>query len=333
MVKPDISVILPVYNVEQCLRKCLDSVIKQIFQDIEIICINDGSTDTSPAILEEYMDFDRRIRVIHQPNLSLGAARNHGMEVAVGEYLIFWDSDDYFESDALSALYDLAKEQKADLCICDAFAFDDASGCELNIKYLRPPYPKPGPFQMKDCDGRIFQITTTNCWNRLVRRNFMIENQILFPVGNITEDISAGMLQLALAQRISICEKKLIHYRANRKGSLMSTYGDYPERTIAGCEETYQQFLRRGLLNDDRVFRSFMDKIITLYFLTLKRFKDFDQFSCYYEKMFHSERSLLNNWDDNWEETLYSIKYMEARNSTPEEFLFGQFRHKTADAN
>ena len=114
---PKVSVIIPVYNVEKYLRECLDSVINQTLKDIEIICIDDGSTDSSLSILKEYAKKDKRIKIIKQKNLGAGAARNKGIKIAKGEFVIFLDSDDYYPTnDILKILYTNAKKHKVLIC-------------------------------------------------------------------------------------------------------------------------------------------------------------------------------------------------------------------------
>lgn len=112
--EPQVSVIIPVYNVAQYLRQCLDSVTGQTLSDIEIICVNDGSTDGSPAILEEYREKDGRIVVINRENGGVSAARNCGMEHARGKYVYFLDSDDYLDPEALGKTVRLAEDNEAD---------------------------------------------------------------------------------------------------------------------------------------------------------------------------------------------------------------------------
>ena len=116
---PLVSVIIPVYNVEEYLRQCLDSVREQTLSDIEIICVNDSSTDGSLSILEEYAKKDPRIQVVTQPNGGAGAARNKGLSMAAGKYLSFLDSDDFFEPDMLELAYKKAEEDKADFVVFD----------------------------------------------------------------------------------------------------------------------------------------------------------------------------------------------------------------------
>ena len=110
-----VSVIIPVYNVEPYLKQCMDSVVGQTLKDIEIICVDDGSTDNSLDILREYAAEDSRIQIIEQKNAGAGAARNNGMRYATGKYLSFLDSDDFFEPRMLEKAYDLAEKDQADL--------------------------------------------------------------------------------------------------------------------------------------------------------------------------------------------------------------------------
>ena len=115
-----VSVIVAVYNGEEYLEQCMDSICGQTLQDIEIICVDDGSTDSSCDILERYREKDERVQVYHQKNLYAGIARNTGKSHAQGEYLVFWDCDDFFEPEALEKMYEKAKEQDADICVCGA---------------------------------------------------------------------------------------------------------------------------------------------------------------------------------------------------------------------
>ena len=112
---PKVSVIIPVYNAEKYLRQCLDSVVNQTLQEIEIICVDDGSTDGSLAILREYEAADSRVKVLTQKNQYAGVARNNGMAAATGEYYAFMDADDYYSENALASMYNIAAEHELDV--------------------------------------------------------------------------------------------------------------------------------------------------------------------------------------------------------------------------
>ena len=119
MNKPLISVVVPVYNVEQYLKKCLDSIIKQKYNNLEIIIVNDGSTDNSQKICQEYVKKDKRIKLITQKNQGLSAARNTGIDNAHGKYISFVDSDDYLDLEFINELYNTIIENKSDISACD----------------------------------------------------------------------------------------------------------------------------------------------------------------------------------------------------------------------
>ena len=121
---PAVSVIIPVYNAAEFLKDGLNSLLKQTLREIEIICVDDGSTDGSLVILKEFEKADARIRVIHQENQGAGAARNNGMDVARGKYLAFLDADDFFEKNMLKAAYDRAEETEAEVCVFNADLYD-----------------------------------------------------------------------------------------------------------------------------------------------------------------------------------------------------------------
>jgi glycosyltransferase involved in cell wall biosynthesis len=116
--EPSISIIIPVYNLEQYIKRCLDSILTQTFQDFEVIIVNDGSTDNSGSICDEYAQRDNRVRVIHMENGGLSAARNEGIKIAKGEFLGFVDSDDYIEKDMYKVLYTLCHDTNSDISIC-----------------------------------------------------------------------------------------------------------------------------------------------------------------------------------------------------------------------
>lgn len=123
-----ISVIIPVYNVEKYLEQCLDSVINQNLQDIEIICVDDGSTDNSPSILEKFSSKDNRIKIFSKENGGQASARNLGIKKAKGKYIAFVDSDDFIKEDMFVKLYDVAENNNLDIAMCKIALYDDNTG-------------------------------------------------------------------------------------------------------------------------------------------------------------------------------------------------------------
>ena len=175
---PQVSVVIPVYNIEAHLRQCLDSVAGQTLSDLEVVCVDDGSTDASPAILEEYAQKDPRFQVIRQANAGPGAARNRGMERSSGRYLIFLDSDDWFEPDFLERMTARAEETGADVTICRADEFDTHSGQVYDGSWMLKTQLLPGAvFSPREAAGAVFQFTYGWPWDKLYRRDYILKEK------------------------------------------------------------------------------------------------------------------------------------------------------------
>ena len=134
---PKVSVIVPVYNAEKYLQECVDSILRQTLADLELILVDDGSTDSSPAICDRYAEQDARVKVIRQANAGLSAARNRGIEVAAGEWVAFVDSDDFVDKNMFEQMYLYAKNNKYDIVVCDTInVYNDKQSYRIsNLKY------------------------------------------------------------------------------------------------------------------------------------------------------------------------------------------------------
>lgn len=223
--KPKVSVILPVYNVEQYLRQCMDSIVGQTLQEIEIICVDDGSTDTSLDILKEYEQRDERVRVICQQNAGAGAARNNGLSVAKGEYLSFLDSDDFFELDMLEKTYQKAKENKAQILVFRSDQYREDLDKFVNVTWtLRekelPPYR---PMNHRTFTDNVFKIFVGWAWDKLFEREFVLEYGLKFQEQRTSNDLLFVFSALVLAKRIEIVDEPLAHQRRNNPNSLSNT--------------------------------------------------------------------------------------------------------------
>ena len=224
-----VSVIMPVYNGGSYLRQCLDSVRAQTLKDIEIICVDDLSTDSSWTILKEYRAADDRFQLIrHQENQGVSAARNDGLTVARGEHIIFWDCDDFFEPNALELLYQRAQETNADICVCGADRyFQDKGKCYPIPSYLDAKLvPKDSEtFNRITNPKHILNFTTVCLWNKLFRRAFLEERHLTMPPFRFGEDCYFSITALCLADRIAIVKDTLVHYRFNNSSSLVGQVG------------------------------------------------------------------------------------------------------------
>lgn len=177
-----ISVVVPVYNAEHQIRCLLDSLLLQTWSNFEVLLINDGSTDESGVICEEYADKDHRFKVIHKQNEGVSAARQTGIEAASGVYVIHADADDWIESDMLQDLYAKAVSTNADVVFCDYYV--ESNG---NSVYRKQEPPSFSPEMVLRA---MFQRLHGSCWNKLVRRLCYSQYGCHFPKGiNYCEDL------------------------------------------------------------------------------------------------------------------------------------------------
>ncbi len=222
---PKVSVIIPVYNAEAYLTQCITSIQTQTLKNIEIICVDDGSTDTSPQILEHLQRQDDRIRILTQANASAGAARNNGLRHARGEFLSFLDADDFFEPDMLEKAVASAETYSSDFVVfqsdqylMNTEAFHHANWV-LRLKDI-PPYM---PFSYRQLTGNVFKTFTGWAWDKLYRRSFVLENNLWFQEQRTSNDLLFVFSALILAKRISIVTKILAHQRRGGLESLSVT--------------------------------------------------------------------------------------------------------------
>jgi len=243
-----VSVIIPVYNVEKYLRQCLDSVINQTLKDIEIICVNDGSTDNSLKILEEYASKDNRIKVLNQKNSGAGAARNLGMGIAKGVYLSFIDADDFIDPKMYEILYNKIEQTKTDIVICN-FQYVDKDGQifhnkELELEYNR--FEKCGEFS---CETHPFEVLNRfqhAPWNKLFRADFIKENKIKFHELKRANDLFFVRCAMVTARRICCTNDKLIFYRLSDT-SLQGTNYNNPYCIIETLCALKEFMVQKGL--------------------------------------------------------------------------------------
>ena len=215
------SIIIPIYNVEKYLNLCLDSVLAQEFADYEIILVDDGSTDNSPAICDEYAEKNTKIRVIHKTNGGLSDARNFGIKEAQGDYLMFLDSDDFWNGrNVLSELHNIIVERNPDIIIHELSSFYDLG------KIV------PRKFKNKDIQNFSFDFKrdlkklvdndvyyATAC-NKIIRTSIVKKNEIEFPKGKVHEDVAWCANIIPYIRSYALYSNPFYYYRKERQGSL-----------------------------------------------------------------------------------------------------------------
>lgn len=215
---PKISVIVPVYKAENYLHRCVDSLLAQTFQDFEILLIDDGSPDRSDEICDEYARKDKRVRVFHKENGGVSSARQCGMDNAVGEYTIHADPDDWVEPNMVEELYKKAKEEDADMVICDYY--EERKGKTLYIKQ------KPSSLAHETVLCELFQQLHGSCCNKLVKRACYSKFGVKFPVElSCCEDLFVNVCLASEKIRIRYLNKAFYHYDQNiNQNSIIHSY-------------------------------------------------------------------------------------------------------------
>lgn len=217
-----VSVIIPVYNVEKYLRECLDSVVNQTLKDIEIICVDDGSTDGSAAILAEYAANDSRVKVLTQSNSGAGAARNRGLDAATGEYLFFFDPDDYAATTMLEKLVGRADATNADVVLAGRWTLDDATGRISEFVWPFPRLTALGDTFPPEAAKTLVTDVGTAPWNKLFRRSFIVDVKIRFQEVRRANDVAFVCTALYAASRLAVASVSEYVFRRGRAGSLQS---------------------------------------------------------------------------------------------------------------
>lgn len=202
---PLVSVIVPVFNCEKQLTRCLDSLLGQSLENIEIILVDDGSTDTSPSICDRYADRDARIIVTHQENTGVSAARNQGIRLARGNYIMFVDSDDYVEQDFCRLPYELAERTHAELVV---FRFDILR--DGNVVVIGGPAERYSGLKSSDDALRLFEFADVYVWNKLYRADLF--RKVSFPNVRRYEEHGVTHRLIHVAEQVCFTDEVLYHY-------------------------------------------------------------------------------------------------------------------------
>lgn len=215
-----LSIIIPVYNVEKYISLCLESILKQSFKDYEIICVNDGSSDNSLSVLQNFKQKDNRITIIDKQNEGSGIARNTALAIAKGEYVYFVDGDDWLEDNALGKMILKADELNTDILTFGGLSYYETQGRKGG--YSADKLPKKyfnKVFASKDIKKDVFKFPST-AWTKLYRRDFLIKNNIKFQNIKVGQDQLPFFHSMITAERIAILPENLYCYRKNRKGAV-----------------------------------------------------------------------------------------------------------------
>lgn len=255
-----ITVVIPIYNVEKYLKKCIDSILSQTYKNLEIILVDDGSTDNCSEICDKYEDEENRIKVIHKKNGGLSDARNAGINIANGKYITFVDSDDYIESDMIEVLYNNMIKNNAQIstCLYRKF-FEGEELVEKPSSYYLKVYSNEQSLEkmmyQKDC--------TTSAWGKLYLTELFKE--IRYPYGKICEDLPTTYLLFSKANKIVIsnCQK---YYYLQRKNSIIHSKINPKRIEALNFAEEETNFIKREYpsILKSAINREFMEAVFIL---------------------------------------------------------------------
>ena len=224
--RPKVSVVIAFYNAERYLDQCLYTIAKQSLKEIEIICVNDGSSDNSVAIVKKYIADDFRFSLLETAtNSGAGTARNLGLKNCSGEYLSFLDADDYFEEKMLEKTYQKAKKLDLDVMLFKAQGFDDETGAPINIEWSvrKDLLPQTEVFSASDIEKDFFHSGIWWAWDKLFKSEHISRNNLKFQEQRTTNDLYFVSAATITAERISYIDDILIYQRQNISTSLSST--------------------------------------------------------------------------------------------------------------
>lgn len=236
-----VSIIVAVYNAQKYLRQCVQSVLDQTYKDIEILLIDDGSTDNSAQICDEFAKKDSRVRVIHKENEGESATRNLGVKEARGEYITFVDNDDYVAPDFIESMLVLMQDKQADICICSFLYVDEE---ERELSWYVPLLEQGRCMTAHELEQRYLSSYDIEGfpWNKLVRKELYIDYGIKYE-GSYPADMGATFELIRRCKKAVLCNKKLYFYRQND----MSAVHTMNIRKIVGMNQAICQLRDKGI--------------------------------------------------------------------------------------
>lgn len=227
------SFIIPVYNVEKYLERCIDSILNQSYENFEIILINDGSTDNSGIICDQYASLDSRIVVFHSENKGLSEARNKGIELSQGKYIIFLDSDDYWISDKLGDIAEICSKDDLDVVVYNYEIYDESIGKVVTEKAIDF---KNETSKVMNGENYLNNVLNQNplygwyAWFYVIRKDMLIKSKLIFKTNIKYEDMDLMYKVILAAKKISVIDESILRYIVERVGSITYNINIHTEK-------------------------------------------------------------------------------------------------------
>ncbi len=277
-----VSIIIPVYNAGLFLRETLDSIRAQTLADFEVICVDDGSTDSSPEILAEYAAKDSRFKIITQANAGAARARNTGLDVAAGEFLSILDADDRFHADMLEKAVNAIETADADVAVFRYNRFEHETGETTSVMTFPAAVKSVGTvFAPEALPLHLFQMAYNAAWNKIFRRSLVADNGLYFQEIPRFNDAAFTLLALAVAQKITLVDEPLLDYRLSSGSNLQSGLAQTPMIFLDVFKKLWNDLQQRGIAEKFRLafFNAFVDNAL----YSLAALKEHDGFQKQYE--------------------------------------------------
>ena len=234
---PKVSVIVPIYNVEKYLEKCINSLLSQTLEDIQIILVNDGSKDNSGTIAKKYAERNKdKVIYVEKENGGLSDARNYGLKYAIGDFVAFLDSDDYIEKNAYEEMYNKAIEENADYVECD-FIWEYPNKAKIDKQYK---------YQNKK---EMLSFVRVVAWNKLIKRSLIIEHNLEFPKGLRYEDVEFTYKLIPYINKFAYVDKPFIHY-VQREGSIANVQNERTAEIFTVLDKVIEFYKKNNIYEE-----------------------------------------------------------------------------------
>jgi glycosyltransferase involved in cell wall biosynthesis len=277
---PLVSIIIPVYNTEQYLDQCLDSCINQTYTNLEIICINDGSTDNSLKVLEQYAKTDNRIKVIDKKNEGVGIARNTGIEVATSEWISFLDSDDFLELDTIYQLLSSTTDKNVDVIKAGFSFYDDLNNCKNEAgvsKNILKLFEKELSYD-DYCDN-IFQIVTPSVWGALFSKSFLQNNKLFFKPFKYAEDTEFLFRVMLMKPNVTRIKSSVYNYRLRRSGNTVANISQsFDSDTFLSTFDIISEFKNQSSSFKKDTLQSFVGQIFEIFLYSYNHLESLEHY-------------------------------------------------------
>lgn len=251
-----VSIVMPIYNAEYYLKDSLDSLINQKYKNLEIICVDDGSTDNSLRILKNYKENDDRIKILKQKNQFAGVARNNGLNHANGKYIMFLDSDDIFEKNMVYNLVKKAEKYNTDIIFFGFYKFTETI---KKRSVIGIPYNNKNVISPLDIKSVIFQKAQGVPWNKFYNRDFILNSEVKFQNLKSNNDIFFSKITAILSDRILFEKKRYVNYRVNNNNSTQGQYDVKSGNYAKAITSMYKELQNRGIY---KTFRKSFEKYV-----------------------------------------------------------------------